>query len=97
MLWRGRGSLQALFTENTSFVDADLAALYGVPHSGDGFVRVRLPAEQRAGVLTRAGFLSVHSMMTRRGRCRAGCFVACAPVLAATAATGQRAAGDSGR
>ncbi|HNN95894.1 MAG TPA: DUF1592 domain-containing protein [Pseudomonadota bacterium] len=75
VLWRGRGSLQALFTENTSFVDADLAALYGVPHSGEDFARVQLPAEQRAGVLTRAGFLSVHSASDSSGPVSRGVFL----------------------
>lgn len=75
VLWRGRGSLQALLTDSVSFVDAELAALYGVPHSGTGFVRVQLPAEQRSGVLSRAGYLSVHAATDSSGPVSRGVFL----------------------
>jgi hypothetical protein len=51
------GTLQDLVTSRKSFVDARLAALYGVPYTGAGdFVAAELPAE-RAGILTQAGVL----------------------------------------
>jgi hypothetical protein len=65
VLWSGDHRLESLLTSSVAFVDAPLAALYGVPapvSSGQGLVRVDLPAAQgRAGILTQAGFLSVQS------------------------------------
>jgi hypothetical protein len=63
VLWSGDHSLKALLTEPVAFVNAPLAALYGVPApSGSGLVQVNLPANQgRAGLLTQAGFLSVQA------------------------------------
>ncbi len=75
VLWRGRGSLQALFTERVSFVDAELAALYQVPYSGSGFARVQLPPEQRSGVLSRAGYLAVHAATDSSGPVSRGVFL----------------------
>lgn len=75
VLWRGRGSLQALFTDRVSFVDADLAALYQVPYSGPGFVRTQLPMDQRSGVLSRAGYLSVHAATDSSGPVSRGVFL----------------------
>ena len=63
VLWSGDHRLQSLLTAPVAFVNAPLAALYGVPapaSSSQGLVRVELPAAQgRAGILTQAGFLSV--------------------------------------
>jgi hypothetical protein len=65
VLWSGDHSLEALLTAPVAFVDAPLAALYGVTapaSSSQGLVRVDLPpAQGRAGILTQAGFLSVQS------------------------------------
>jgi hypothetical protein len=65
VLWSGDHRLESLLTASVGFVDAPLAALYGVPapaSSSQGLVRVDLPAAQgRAGILTQAGFLSVQS------------------------------------
>jgi hypothetical protein len=53
------GSLEALFTSPSSFVDAPLAKLYGAPAvSGMGLQPVELDPTRRAGVLTRAGVLA---------------------------------------
>lgn len=52
---------RALFTTNRGFVDAELAALYGLAGAFDGeFVPVVLP-EGRGGLLTLAGFLAINS------------------------------------
>jgi hypothetical protein len=64
VLWSGDHSLQSLLTASVAFVDAPLAAIYGVtaPASSQGLVQVELPAAQgRAGILTQAGFLSVQA------------------------------------
>lgn len=63
VLWNGDGQLRTLLTAPVAFVSGPLAQLYGVqaPASADGSpVKVSLPAnQQRAGILTQAGFLSV--------------------------------------
>jgi len=63
VLWNGDGRLSTLLTAPVAFVSGPLAQLYGVqaPTSTDGNpVKVSLPAEQqRAGLLTQAGVMSV--------------------------------------
>ena len=56
LLARG-GTFADLLTGRRTFVDERLAALYGVPHAGAGFVEATLPEDQRAGLLTRAAFV----------------------------------------
>lgn len=56
-----------MLASTTSFVNTDLAALYNIPAGATAgatatdFVRVQLPADQRAGLLTRAGFITAHA------------------------------------
>jgi hypothetical protein len=57
----GAGTFEALFSESTTWVNTPLAQFYGLPLPGAEFGRVQLDAEQRAGVLTQAAFLSAHS------------------------------------
>lgn len=61
VVWNGAGSLRSLFTSSRSFADPTLGALYGVSVPGPDFQPVALDPGSRAGVLTRAGFLAVHS------------------------------------
>ncbi len=59
LLWNGSGDLETMLTSPETFVDARLAAHYGVPApAGDGFAKVTLPADQRAGVLTHGSLLA---------------------------------------
>ncbi len=51
--------LRELLTTTETFVDARLAAHYGLPVEVDGFTRVDLEGTARRGVLTQAGLLSV--------------------------------------
>lgn len=68
--------VRSLFTSTTTFVDARLAALYGLPEPVQSFARVELPPESaRAGVLGKAGFLSVHSSSDFTSPTRRGTFV----------------------
>lgn len=61
-------SLAELLTTTRTFVDARLAEHYGIEGvaAGDGFVPVELDPEQRSGVLTHAGLLSLLSSPKRR-------------------------------
>jgi hypothetical protein len=56
-----QGDVRRLFDTRTGYVDAELAALYGVdPPLGSEPAAVSLPPE-RSGLLTLAGFLAIHS------------------------------------
>lgn len=58
------GSLHDLLTAPYTFANARIARLYGVrspPNSAQEFVRVDLPADQRAGLLTQTGLLTRHA------------------------------------
>ena len=65
VLWSGDRSLKTLLTAPVAFVSAPLAAVYGVSTpagSATALQRVDLPATQdRSGILTQAGFLSVQA------------------------------------
>jgi hypothetical protein len=65
VLWEGDHSLKSLLTAPVAFVNAPLAELYGVSPpamSAAGLTKVDLPAAQeRAGLLTQAAFLSVQA------------------------------------
>jgi hypothetical protein len=54
------GSFASLLTSTDAYVDSNLAQLYGVagPTQPGQFAWVQLPAEQRAGIFTRAAFLT---------------------------------------
>ncbi len=56
-----------LFDSNSTFVNAELAKLYGLPSpSGTGFEKVSLPADGiRFGILGQASFLAVNAHVTR--------------------------------
>ncbi|MEM6991017.1 MAG: DUF1588 domain-containing protein, partial [Myxococcota bacterium] len=54
----GDARLSTLLTASYSFVDADLAGLYGVAPPAADFQRVELDPAQRAGLLTQSGFLA---------------------------------------
>ena len=59
VVWEADGKLATLLSAPFSFIDARLAALYGVPApSGQGFQRVSLDPAQRAGIMTQASLLT---------------------------------------
>lgn len=60
VLWQRTGTLSELLTSRDASVSPALAMLYGVaaPTVGSNVV---LPAEQRAGILTRAGFMAARA------------------------------------
>lgn len=85
VLWMSNGSLRELFTSPIAFVDRALAGIYGVPEpaaaEGDlppvttGPRPTVLDAQVRAGILTRAGFLTAHSSYDNSGPIERGVFV----------------------
>lgn len=74
VVWTRDADARELFSADYTFVDKDLADLYGYTGPvGSGFARVNLPAEQkRAGILGQASFLTrgahdKETSPTRRG------------------------------
>jgi hypothetical protein len=73
-----------LMTANFSFIDNNLATLYGIPAvTGTGLVRTTLTTPQRTGLLTMAGVLAVTSYPVRTSVVKRGAWVLsqllCAP------------------
>jgi hypothetical protein len=68
---------RTVFTNPITFVDAELAELYGVrAPSGSAFAEVTLPASgERAGLLTQASFLATHAHPGRTSPTRRGKFI----------------------
>lgn len=60
LVWNQNGDYRTIFTADYTFVDANLASLYGTSQPASGFQKVTLPAEQ-----TRRGFLGHASHLTR--------------------------------
>lgn len=75
VLWSGQGSLRELFTASRSFADPTLGQLYGVPVQGSDFEAVELDPKLRKGVLSRAGYLAVHSATDSSGPVSRGVFL----------------------
>jgi hypothetical protein len=76
--------LPNLLTTKSSYIDSNLASLYGIPApSGTGLTLTTLDTPQRGGLLTMAGVLSVTSYPTRVSAVKRGAFVLsqlmCAP------------------
>jgi len=75
VFWR-QGTLDAFLTTPTTFVNARLAAFYGVPApSGSGFVRVDLDPSQRVGFLTQGAFLAMNAKPNQPSPIHRGKFV----------------------
>ncbi len=71
-----RGDFAALFSSRDAYVNASLAELYGVPGPvDDSWQWVELDEDQRAGVLTRAAFLSTYASSDVQSPIRRGVFV----------------------
>jgi hypothetical protein len=62
----GTGKLADLFLSPRAWVSKDLATIYGVT-APDQPAQIDLPADQRAGLLTRVMFLGTHSNPAARG------------------------------
>jgi hypothetical protein len=77
VLFEGDGTLQELFTTTDAYVNASLASLYGVdgPADDDSWTWVELDPAQRAGILTRAAFLTVYGSARAQSPIRRGVYV----------------------
>jgi hypothetical protein len=86
VVWARNGDARDLFDSKETFVNAELAELYGVAApSGNGFVKTTLPAAQkRAGIFGHAGLLALLSHTDSTSPTRRGAFVRanllCTPV-----------------
>lgn len=85
VVFEERRGLRELLTAPYTFVDRHLAAVYGLPGSyGDTLERVDLDPDQRAGLLTQIGFLTVNSSSTDPDAIHRGVFInhriLCAPL-----------------
>jgi hypothetical protein len=71
------GSMEALFNSRRAHVNGPLAQLYGVtgPRGADEWAWVDLDPTERAGMLTRAGFLAVHASQTVTSPIRRGVYM----------------------
>jgi len=75
VVWSGDARFDTLLGDRTSWVNRDLAPLYGVPSpEGDRWSRVTLP-EHRVGALTRAGFLAAHAYTATSAPVRRGAWI----------------------
>jgi hypothetical protein len=75
VLWTRSGSLRDLLTSNVSFVDPTLATLYGLQAADGGFASVTLDPHLRTGILSRPGYLAVHSDNDSSGPIARGVFL----------------------
>ncbi|KYG07348.1 hypothetical protein BE21_29815, partial [Sorangium cellulosum] len=77
VLFEGDGRFETLLTTTDAYVNGPLAALYGVegPADDGAFAWVSLPADQRAGLFTRAAFLSVFGSVEVKSPIRRGAYI----------------------
>ncbi|WP_437580782.1 DUF1592 domain-containing protein [Sorangium sp. So ce887] len=78
LLWNRGADVSALLTSRETFVNGPLAQVYGVEHTGanpEEFVRVALPADERAGILTQPGLLAALSRTDNTSVVARGLFV----------------------
>ena len=87
VIFAGEGGLLELLTSTETFVDAALAAIYGVQGViGDAYVHVELDPGERRGVFTHVGFLAANSTSVDPDPIHRGVFLAkrmsCLPIAA---------------
>jgi hypothetical protein len=76
VLWQGDGTLTSLLTAPYSFMNAKLAAFYGLSGpTGDAFERVPLEPARGLGILTQGGILAAHSHAAKTSPVLRGKFV----------------------
>jgi hypothetical protein len=76
VVWDGPGTLEALLTSPTTFVNGQLATYYGVPGaSGSTFTRVDLDPATHAGILTQGGLMAMLGKANQTAPVHRGKFV----------------------
>lgn len=77
VMFEADGSIDELFMSTRAYVNGPLAKLYGVkgPSGADEWAWVDLDPKQRAGMLTRAGFLAVHASQNVTSPIRRGVYL----------------------
>lgn len=77
IVWNQNADYRTIFTAEYTFIDANLAALYGVPApGGGGFSKVTLPASQlRRGFIGQASHLTRNSHAAQTSPTRRGVFL----------------------
>lgn len=76
VFWDMGGSLDALLTDNGSYVNDDIASIYGLPKTGSNTLAWRqTDAKQRSGILTQAGLLAGFAHETTDSPVLRGVFV----------------------
>ena len=76
VLWEGDGRFETLLTGSFTFVDEELAGIYGIEGvTGTELVRVELDPSQRAGILTMPGVLAMNSNSNQSSPVYRGKFV----------------------
>jgi hypothetical protein len=71
----GGGTFEELLTARRSYVDDELASLYGYPAPADGFAEVGTTSEPRAGILMQGGFFARLSTLKRSEPIYRGAFI----------------------
>lgn len=97
----GDGSLKTLMTAAWTMGDARVAEIYGVAAPTEPFGQIDLPADERAGILTHAGFLATNAHASETSWVYRGKFVRenllCQPLPAPPPGVEVNAALDAGR
>jgi hypothetical protein len=75
VLWNGDARLETLLTADYTFVNSELALLYGVEDPGSGWKKVSLDPTQRSGLLTHAGLMTVLSGADQSSPVHRGAFI----------------------
>ncbi|WP_255216363.1 DUF1592 domain-containing protein [Pseudenhygromyxa sp. WMMC2535] len=75
VVFDSEGSYAQLLTSDQTWVNPELAAIYGVAAPGEDWALVDLDASQRAGVLTTTGFLSSRAHAVNPSPVQRGVFV----------------------
>jgi hypothetical protein len=76
VVWDGPGTLQALLTSPTTFVNDKLAGYYGVSGaSGSSFTQVDLDATKHAGILTQGGVMAMLGKANQTAPVQRGKFI----------------------
>lgn len=77
LVFAQHGSYADMLTSTTTFVNAELAKLYGLPGSfGAQFVKASLDPAERAGLFTQIGFLALHATSVNPDPIHRGVFLA---------------------